>query len=125
MPFSMEVVLTILAVVALLGRVGLALYMTGLVRSKNSAGTITRVLSDLCVSTLAFWAIGSAILLQQHNAYFAINRDLIAVLAPQSGAVIFFHLAVVLLATGVVVGAVAERFKFFPLCIAGAVLAGI
>ncbi|HEX4792996.1 MAG TPA: hypothetical protein VH370_04345 [Humisphaera sp.] len=125
MPFYFDAMLMILAVVALLGRVGLALYATGLVRSKNSAGTITRVLCDLCVGSLAFWAIGGALLLQKHPSIIGIDRNLIFGWIIPNPPNLFFHLTIVLLASGVVVGAVAERFKFFPLCIASAVLAGI
>ena len=57
MPFYFDAMLMILAVVALLGRVGLALYVTGLVRSKNSAGTITSCkCSAICAS--APWPSG-------------------------------------------------------------------
>lgn len=120
----LDIVLTILAAMALLGRVGLALYITGLVRSKNSAGTVTRALCDLCVSSLAFWAIGAAILFQTKSTIFFIEPSLVLGWVIANAAMITFHLAAVLLVTGVVVGAVAERFRFFPLCIASAILAG-
>ena len=122
---ALDVVLIILGVLVLVGRAGFAMYVTGLVRSKNSAGTVTRAICDACVASLAFWAVGAAILFQLHNKYFAFDRSLIFGWVVERSFVSFFHLAVFLLATGVVVGAVAERFKFFPLCIASAVLAGL
>jgi len=122
---GLDIGLILLGVLVLLGRVGLALYVTGLVRSKNSAGTVTRVLCDACVSSLAFWAIGAAIFLQSKNGIFFIDRSLLFGWVVDRSAVIFFHLAVFLLATGVVVGAISERCRFFTLCVASSVLAGL
>ena len=58
---------------ALLVRVGLGFYMTGLSRSKNSAAALTRTLCDFCFVVLAFWAVGAAILWQVSNAVFGVN----------------------------------------------------
>jgi ammonium transporter, Amt family len=122
---GLDIGLILLGAIALLGRVGLALYITGLVRSKNSAGTVTRVLCDTCISALVFWAIGAAILLQGRNGVFFIDRSLLFGWVVDRSAVIFFHLTIFLLATGVLVGAVSERCRFFSLCVASAVLAGL
>ena len=47
-----------LGAACLLIRLGLVLYRTGLLRAKNAAGAVLCVLTDLCVSTLAMWAVG-------------------------------------------------------------------
>src|SRR5688572_5737334 len=45
----------------LLLRAGLTLYATGTARAKNAAGAPLRNTCDLCVATLAFWAIGGRV----------------------------------------------------------------
>ena len=108
----------------LLVRLGLALYGAGVIRSKNSAGAVMRGICDLCVSSLAFWLVGAAILVQQRNPYFAIDRGAL-VLHDVNYSAVFFVLTTVLIGTGVVNGAVAERGRFFPLCAASILLAGL
>src|SRR6185312_1904052 len=98
----------------LLIRLGLALYTTGLIRAKNSAGAVLRTLADLCVAVLAFWAIGAAIFVQSHNAYFSIDPDVVG-FHTGGTAPLFFLMTVVLIGTGIVGGAVAERSRFFAL----------
>ncbi|HWE02155.1 MAG TPA: hypothetical protein VG326_07055 [Tepidisphaeraceae bacterium] len=117
--------LTALGVAALLARVGFALYVAGLVRAKNSAGTVLRILCDVCVATLAFWAVGIAILFQPHNSFFWIERKLLVGITDLPTDAVFFHFAMILTASGIVCGAVAERFKFLPLCGASILLAGL
>src|SRR5687767_5146343 len=103
--------LIVLGAAALLVRVGQALYATGLSRSKNAAGAATRSLFDLCAATLAFWALGGAILFQQHNDWIGLRRGLLLgwSLSPETGGVVFFHATAILIACGVLVGTLAER----------------
>lgn len=96
----------------LLLRVGLGLQAGGLVRSKNAGGMMLRVVCDFCFAALAFWAIGAAILQQYHNGFFAINHHAIIGWDAGFGAQTFFLLSVVLIASGVVTGAIAERSTF-------------
>ena len=111
-------------VALLLMRVGQVLYATGLCRSKNAAGTALRVVADLCAAVLAFWAVGAAILTQQSNSVFAVEWP--ALLGARGvDADTFFHAAVVLIATGAVVGTLAERSKFLPGVAASVLLAGV
>lgn len=102
-----------LGAACLLIRLGLVLYGAGLLRAKNSAGSVLRAFSDLCVSTLSFWAIGAAILLQSHNGFFSLDARLIAFSGGGTGS-LFFLITVVLVGTGIVGGAMAERARFFP-----------
>jgi Amt family ammonium transporter len=97
----------------LLIRVGLALYRPGLLRAKNSAGGVLRVFADLCVSVLAFWLVGAAILLQTRSRYFSLDPNLIVFRAGGSAG-LFFLMTIVLLGTGIYGGAIAERSRFFP-----------
>jgi Amt family ammonium transporter len=103
--------IVLLGAALLLMRVGQVLYATGLCRSKNAAGTAVRVLADACVAVLCFWAVGAAILLQRSNGVFGVDAGLLLGRHGMSGET-FFYAAVVLVATGPVVGALAERSKF-------------
>ena len=116
--------IALLGTAVLLMRVGQVLYATGMCRSKNAAGTATRVVADLCVSVLLFWAVGAAVLGQRSNGVFGVDTKLL--LGASGGtAETFFYAAVVLVATGAVGGTLAERSKFLPACAASALLAGL
>jgi Amt family ammonium transporter len=108
---------------ALLIRAGYAATATALVRSKNSAGTVTRHLMDAAVATLAFWAIGWAIasspwsvLGLRPGAMFGISREWSV---PASA------IAAILIGAGVLPGVLAERARFWPALIATAVTAAL
>ena len=119
--------LTALAAAALITRIGFALYMAGMVRAKNSAGAVLRTLCDLCVTSLAFWAVGAAILFG-NGRIFGVSSDFLSAgtrpwemrACPR----LFLNASIFLMATGVVSGATAERFRFFPLCAAPFLWAG-
>ncbi len=83
-----------------------------------------RSLCDLCVSALAFWAIGAAILGQSSNGFFGIALRLLLGWGGTPPTALFYA-TVVLIGTAVVGGSLAERSRFFPLCAAWAVLAGL
>jgi len=119
----MEVMIA-LGAACLLIRCGVALYGTGLVRSKNAAASVLRAICDLCVAALAFWAIGGAILTQSHSAIFSVDWRFVGFRAGE-GADLFFLTTVVLVGTGVAGSAMAERAQFFPLCCVSILLAAI
>lgn len=120
-----QLILVLLAAVALLVRVGQALYAAGLSRSKNAAAAVMRAVTDFCVAALAYWAVGASILFQEHNRVFGFEVDLLPGGSGAGGAGFLFFLPLVLIATGAVSGAVAERCRFFPLCVVSAVMAGL
>lgn len=113
-----------LGAACLLIRLGLVLYRAGLLRAKNAGGSVLRVFTDFCVSTLALWAVGAAILLQSNNAVFGIDPKLLAFAKGGTGS-LFFLVTVVLVGTGIVGGAVAERARFFPLCATSVLMAAL
>ena len=108
----------------LLMRVGQVFYTVGLCRSKNSAAAAVRGVADLCVAVLAFWAVGAAILFQEHNGLLGIKPGLLLGWTGMSGREFFFA-AVALVASGVVGGTLAERSRFLPAMAATAVVAGV
>ena len=100
------------AAATLLARVGLALYNCGLVRAKNAGGSLLRHMADLCIASLAFWAVGIALYSPasagnwfQSRYLFGLRGDDAASLAPR----VLMMLTATLIATGVVVGALSEQ----------------
>ena len=113
-----------LAPALILMRLGQLLYAAGLCRSKNAGGTALRSLLDLCVAALSFWAVGAAILTPGGNGVFSISPRLLfgwAGMRPEA----FFHAGVVMVATGAMVGALAERTRFLTACAASVLLAAV
>ena len=113
----MNDLIVVLACGALLIRVGMGWYSAGLARSKNAGATALRNVVDLAVAALAFWAIGAAILNR--------NAGMIFDAKSQFGGATFMQLVLVIIGTAPVVGATAERCRFFPLLVASALLGGI
>ena len=120
--------LTLWALIAAAGalgmRVGFAVHAAGMARSKNSAGAVMRHLSDWCVAVLAFWAVGFAIHASDATVFGLQWRALFGVGAGYSTGS-FLGTAMVLVATGIVPGVVAERARFWPALIATAMTAGL
>ncbi len=110
-------IVILLAAVALLVRVGMAWYATGLARSKNAAGAVLRNVLDFCVATLAFWAIGGAI--------FVGDVGLIADHAGRANSTTFLNLVLVLFGSAIPIGAAGERSKLLPLGAVSFLMAGV
>ena len=115
------------AVLALLVRVGLALYLAGLSRSRHSAGAVLRAVCDLCVATLAFWAVGAGILFQNRSPFLGFEAEVALGFTGTTATVwrVLFFASVALIATGPVLGAVAERSRFFSTCGSSILLAAV
>lgn len=109
---------------ALLVRVGQTLGGIGMARAKNAAAGGFRSLADLCVATLCFWAVGAAIHFQQSNGVFGLVPGYLIGWRGLS-ANWFMMLTTVLIATGIVAPAVAERSRFAVPLAVGALLAGL
>src|SRR5688500_3495783 len=114
---DIQLPMLLLACGALLIRVGMGWYAAGQSRSKNAAGATLRNAIDLAVAALAFWAFGAAIM----NGYAGLIFDA----KGHAGAAQFVQLVLVIIATAPVVGAVAERSRFFPSLVAPALLGGV
>jgi Amt family ammonium transporter len=116
--------LVVLAAGALLVRVAQMLGAMGLTRAKNAASGGFRSLADLCVASLAFWCIGAALYFQQNNALLGFRADHFIGWSGLS-ANWFSILSMVLLATGIVAPALAERSKLIVPLVLSAILGGI
>src|SRR5439155_21481397 len=80
----MELFWVIASAGALLIRAGVALYATGMPRSKNSAATLMRHLCDLCVGVIAFWAVGYAIASSDARVFSVNFKALLGLANPQN-----------------------------------------
>lgn len=104
-------------------RVGQTLLIVGSVRSKNAAASAMRLLIDFAVVTLALWAIGAAFVPPFGSSDFITFSHLFGI-DPQSQ-VAFGLLPMLIIATGAVHGAVAERSRIAPVLIVSGLLAAI
>jgi ammonium transporter, Amt family len=115
----------IFGILALLLRVGFAMQASGSLRSKNAAGAILRITADTAFSTLAFWAIGAAILLQLNNPYVGFDPHILFGQSSDVAQKEFFHLAIILIGGAIVAGALAERARFYVGIAASVLLSAI
>ena len=113
-----------LACGALLVRVGLGWHAAGSVRAKNAAGAAIRSVGDLAVAVLAFWAIGSAFY-NGHGTVLGLELGRLFDINGKAGLGQFIQVALILIGTAPVMGAVAERSRFLPMLAVPALLAGI
>jgi Amt family ammonium transporter len=109
---------------ALLIRAGLAVHAAGMCRAKNAGGMLMRHLCDLCLAVLALWAVGFAIVASRSSI---IGVDWRSLLGPKDDFAPAAALAagMVLIATGIVPGVLAERARFWPSLIGAVLLAGV
>src|SRR5688500_16069503 len=100
---------------ALLVRAGFAVHAAGMSRSKNSAAAVMRHLCDSWCASLAFWAVGYAILFGGGRVFWLDWRNL---LGPGEGQLAAGNFAAgasaVLVASGIVPGVLGERARFWP-----------
>ena len=110
----MPIWIAVCAAAMLLTRVGLAFYTCGLVRAKNAGGSLLRHIADLCITTLVFWAVGIALYSPDQPCRWFSPNHLLGIHIGASAADIFLMLSGTLLASGVVVGSLSERSRFWP-----------
>jgi ammonium transporter, Amt family len=119
-----SVIIVILGAGTLLVRLGQAVGAMGVARAKNVASAGLRNLADLCIAILCFWALGAAVTFQMKSGLLGIEPGYLIGwrgLSPNW----FSTLAVVLIATGIIGPAVAERSKLAVPLTMGALLAGL
>lgn len=104
-----------------LWRGGVMVYLCGAGRSKHAVSAAIRSICELVTSTLCFWAVGAAILLQEKNAYFGIDPHKLC----GDQMTVLFTLAMVLVGTAPAVGAMAERGRFLLVGPLAAVLSAV
>ncbi|QOV90304.1 ammonium transporter [Humisphaera borealis] len=107
----------------LLVRVGLGMYLAGLTRAKNAAGVVARVICDFGIAALAFYVLGAAIVTQENNRIFAM--DFRHWFNAEAAAEVSVFLLFTTVATGIVIGALGERSRFFAMLPVTIVLAAV
>ena len=95
---------------------GFALLEAGFIRSKNAMSIIAKVMIDIMVGGLAFYAVGFAIAYGKSNGYFAFGtgittEDLGIGLTISNSLFWFLQLGFCIAAISIVSGGVAERMK--------------
>ncbi len=95
---------------------GFALLEAGFIRSKNAMSIIAKVMIDIMVGGLAFYAVGFAIAYGKSNGYFAFGtgittEDLGIGLTISNSLFWFIQLGFCIAAISIVSGGVAERMK--------------
>jgi ammonium transporter, Amt family len=95
---------------------GFALLEAGFIRSKNSMSIIAKVLIDIMVGGLAFYAVGFAIAYGPSNGWFSfgtgiLQTDLGLGLTISNSLFWFIQLGFAIAAISIVSGAIAERMK--------------
>jgi ammonium transporter, Amt family len=110
------------AIASLIAWLGLLAFRIGVSRSKNSVSTATRAVCGLIVATLAFWAVGEALLFQHANSMIGLRYDFLIGWNAQPSALIF-PLAVVALAAGISEASLTERGTFFAALISAGAIA--
>ena len=107
---------------------GFAFLEVGTVRHKNQVNALVKIIVDFAISTLAYFFIGYGI---AYGISFLGNAELIAgggkPFGPQGVDLVkFFFLCTFAAAVPAIIsGGIAERAKFWPQCIATAVLVGV
>lgn len=98
---------------------GFALLEAGFIRSKNAMSIIAKVMIDIMVGGIAFYAFGFAIAYGQSNGFFALGSgisqgDLGLGLTISNSLFWFIQLGFAIAAISIVSGGVAERMKIWP-----------
>ena len=123
-----EITLLLLGAMALLVPVGLMLHASGASRSKNAVAALLRGVVQLALATLAFWAIGAAIIMSRGWGIFGLNRKLLLLAGGDASlfvSAIFFYLVLMLIAVTPIAGAMGERARTLPIWVATVLFAGI
>lgn len=117
-----------IVILALLGawvRVGLMVYAAGVARARAASSALVRQLLDICVSVLAFWAVGLAIVLYTGNPVVGVDVRLLVGWSTPAGSDALVYLLGVLLAGGVVVIAMGERSRLMTVPVSAGVMGGV
>lgn len=102
---------------------GFAFLEVGSVRSKNQINALVKILTDWAVSTVVYFIIGYWIAQGIH--FFKPASELLTSDSGFSLVKFFFYLTFAACIPAIISGGIAERAKFYPQVIAGAIFAGL
>ena len=125
------------AVLVLFMQAGFAMLETGLSRMKNAAAVVGKIVLNLSISFLMFWAIGFAIGFGTGNDFLGSSGWFLDVTQPATDfaslaysntpveAQFFFQVVFVAVSLAIVFGTMLDRTKFLAYIIFGVVFAGV
>jgi Amt family ammonium transporter len=123
------------AVLVFFMQAGFAMLETGLTRAKNAVNVLMKGISDFCMASIAYWAIGFAIMFGNGGSFFGATGFFLAG-GPHAfssldwaeiplGAKFVFQLVFAGAAATIVAGAIAERMKFTGYLIVSATVSAL
>ncbi len=102
---------------------GFALVESGLSRAKNSINVIMKNFADICIGSLAFWALGYGLMFGTNSTgLFGTDQFFVQASDPGTMLDIVYQLLFAATAATIVSGAVAERIRFVPYLIGAATI---
>jgi Amt family ammonium transporter len=111
---------------------GFAFLEVGTVRKKNQVNALVKILADFAISTMAYFFIGYAV---AYGTNFFVNASVLTGQSTAEGyefakngldlVKFFFLLTFAAAIPAIISGGIAERAKFWPQCVATAVLVGV
>jgi ammonium transporter, Amt family len=99
------------AIMILAMHAGFAFLELGTVRKKNQVNALVKILSDFCVSTIAYFFIGYFI---AYGTHFFVNADVLSEKSGYELTKFFFLLTFAAAIPAIISGGIAERAKFNP-----------
>ena len=119
---STDVLFILLGAIMILAmHAGFAFLELGTVRKKNQVNALVKILSDFCVSTLAYFFIGYGI---AYGIHFMVGADVLAQKSGYEMTRFFFLLTFAAAIPAIVSGGIAERARFYPQLAATFLLVG-
>ena len=109
------------AIMVLAMHAGFAFLEVGTVRKKNQVNALVKILTDFCVSAIAYFFIGYTI---AYGAHFFSSAEVLAQKSGYEMVKFFFLLTFAAAIPAIISGGIAERAKFHPQSIATLMLVG-
>lgn len=109
------------AIMVLAMHAGFAFLEVGTVRKKNQVNALVKILTDFCVSAIAYFFIGYTI---AYGAHFFASAEVLSQKSGYEMVKFFFLLTFAAAIPAIISGGIAERAKFHPQSIATLMLVG-
>ena len=110
------------AIMVLAMHAGFAFLEVGTVRKKNQVNALVKILTDFCVSAIAYFFIGYTI---AYGAHFFASAEVLSQKSGYEMVKFFFLLTFAAAIPAIISGGIAERAKFHPQSIATLMLVGV
>ncbi len=105
---------------------GFALLECGTSRAKNAINVIMKNYTDICIGSIAFWAVGYGLMFGESKAgFFGISHFIPESLSNRETINLVFQLMFAATAATIVSGAVAERMRFISYLVCATIITGL